>query len=371
MDEVENLKKEIVDATTQAAVKRVEEESEKLKASFHSELQAFADSIEKRLNGGFGRIDAQDRKEMDVLVGAYFAKEICNQKVINKAWDASTSGGASELIPSEIATRLVEKLTTYSLLRQNCTIYPDDKGTVFGEGTAATASRIATRGTASNETTPSYTPVTYATVGMQAWLGVDNKVVRESPLRVFDWVTDILVKAIAAKEYVEFITGTGTNAFKGLDNLSITALTAASTHTAMDKLNKSDAENWYRALPQAYRMLGKNIYVIGTSTLAAQLASLNTTGYEVWNYLVQPEKWHGYPFWEHASVTSSGTDHPVGYFGDLSYYYIFDKLGLMIKSTDQGKTAMLADQTIVMVYNETYGNTPLTDAFRSLKLAGS
>jgi len=49
MDEVENLKKEIVDATTQAAVKRVEEESEKLKASFHSELQAFADSIEKDL----------------------------------------------------------------------------------------------------------------------------------------------------------------------------------------------------------------------------------------------------------------------------------------------------------------------------------
>ena len=367
MDEVETIKKEIVEATTNVAVKRVAEEAEKIKEALHNDLKAFSDSIEKRLNGGFGRIDAQDRKEMDVLVGAYFAKEICGQKVVNKAWDASTSTGASELIPSEIALRLAEKLNTYSLLRQNCTIYPDDKGTVFGEGTAASASRISTRGSASSETSPTYLPVTYATVGDQAWLGVDNKVVRESPIRVFDWVSNILVKAIAAKEYVEFISGDGSNAFKGLDSQSISATTCG-THSTIATLDLTDVEPWYRALPQGYRLFGKSVYFIGHSDLAAQLSSLNAAGKEIWNYTSRPETWHGYPFWEHSTVTSSGTSHPVGYFGDLSYYYIFDKLGLMIKSTDQGKTALLADQTIVCVYNETYGDTPLPDAFRSIKL---
>ena len=372
--EMKALEEKLVTGVSDRVAKRVDDEFSK-KYALSSDLKAFADTVEKRMNGGFGRIDAKDRKDMDILVGAYFAKEICHQKTAG-IWDADTTTMGSELIPSEVATRIAEKLNTYSILRQNCTIYKDDKGQIFGEGTAATAARITTRGTAANAISPTYAAVTYATVGMQAWLAVDNKLIRESPLNAFDWVTNILVKSIAAKENVEFITGTGaTGLFKGLDTLTLSnAATTTATKTTFALVELASMRKLYYSLPAGYRYSGINkAWLITSPTFMPYIEGLNAAAHEYFNPKVVPPTWYGRPCWEHSSVyaTDDGSAEPIAYFGDLSYYYIFDKLGTIIKSTDQGKTAMLADATYIMAYNETYGDTPLTDAFTSLTLAAS
>jgi len=366
--ELKALEDKLINGVSEAVTKRISDEN-KDKYVEKSELKQFTDAMEKRMNGGFGRVDKQDRKEMLPYVYDYFLREVLELKNVKTAgaWDSATSGAASELIPSEVGTILIEKLNTYSLLRQNCTIYPSDKGVLPAELTAATAARITTRGTLVAVSSIAYTPVTYATMGMQSWMVVDNKVARESPARIFDMVTSQLVKSFAALEYTEFITGAGATEFEGLNTASITTSTPAS-HSTIGTLDATDVETWYRLLPMGYRMLGKNIFVIGTSTLAARLAAINAVGYEVWNYMTKPETWHSYPYWEHASCTASGTTHPVGYFGDLSYFWIFDKMGLLLRRTSEGQTLTLADQTLVAVYGETDGMVVLPDAFRSLTL---
>lgn len=373
--EIEELEARLVTGVSEAVSKRITDEfkdkymSKEEVQNLKDEVEQFKQQMEKRINGGFGRIDKQDRKEMLPLVHNYFLTEIMDIKGVQKAWDSATSGGAAELIPTEVGTILIEKLNTYSLLRQNCTIYPSDKGILPVEATAATAARVTTRGTPVDEGEPEFTPLSYATMGVQSWLAVDNKVARESPAKIFDMVTSILVKSFAALEYTEFITGSGTNEFQGLDYASITTKTAAAGNTSIATLDLSDVEDWYRLLPAAYRMAGLNAtWFIGSSTLASQLASFNAAGKEYWNANVSPETWHGRRFWEHTSVSTAGTSKPVGYFGDLSYFYIFDKMGLLLKRTDAGKTLTLAGQTLIAVYGETDGMVVLPDAFRSLTL---
>jgi HK97 family phage major capsid protein len=368
--EMKELTDKLITGVSEVVVKRISDEN-KDKYVDKSELKQFQDAMEKRLNGGFGRIDTKDRKDMLPFVHDYFLREIMGLKNVKTAgaWDSATSGAASELIPSEIGTILIEKLNMYSLLRQNCTIYPSDKGTLPVEATAATAARVTTRGTPVSASSATYTPVTYATMGMQSWMVVDNKVARESPARVFDMITTILIKSFAALEYTEFITGAGTTEMEGLNTASITTSTPAA-HSTIATLDAIDTEAWFRLLPAAYRMAGLNAtWAIGGTTLASQLASLNATGgKEYWNANAAPETWHGRRYWEHASVTTSGTTHPVGYFGDLAYYYIFDKMGQVLKRTDVGYTLTLSDQTLIAVYGETDGCVVLPDAFRSLTL---
>ena len=379
--EVETIKNEIIEGVGNTVTKRLTDEfkdkymSKEEANGIKDEVKELRGNMEKRLNGGFGRIDKQDREEMKPYINYYFLKNILKLDDVphTKAIEPTGGGHLTDLIPTEISSMLIEKLNTYSLLRQNCTIYPGEKGILYAETTAATAARMSTRNSAVAEGTPTYTPVNYSTVGMQSWVPIDNKVVRESPARIFDWATTILVKSFAALEYTEFITGSGTSCFEGLNsNASISISTAGAGNTTIATLDAADTEAWFRALPAAYRMAGLNAtWVIGGTTLATQLASFNAAAKEYWNANVSPETWHGRRYWEHASVTTAGVGHPVGYFGDLSYFYIFDKLGQMLRRTDVGYTLTLNDQTLLALYGETDGKVVLPEAFYSLKLSAA
>jgi len=378
MEDITTVKNEIIEGVGNTVTKRLTDEfkdkymSKEEANGIKDEVKELRENMEKRLNGGFGRIDKKDREEMKPFINHFFLKNILKlDDVPNTKAIAPTSGTLLDLIPTEISAILIEKLNTYSLLRQNCTIYPGEKGIVYAEATAATAARMTTRGTAVSEGTPTYTPVSYSTVGMQSWVPIDNKVVRESPARIFEWGTTILVKSFAALEYTEFITGSGTNCFEGLNSNDSISTSTPAAHTTIATLDATDTEAWFRSLPAAYRMAGISAtWAIGGTTLATQLASLNAATKEYWNANVSPETWHGRRYWEHSSVTTSGTDHPVGYFGDLSYFYLFDKLGQMLRRTDVGYTLTLADSTLLALYGETDGKVVLPEAFYSLTLHG-
>ena len=373
-EELKALKADIVtgvsDTLTEKVTDKVAEKMGPELKAMHDELSATADAVQKMREGAFGRVDAQDKKEMDRYVANYFQTEILKLDGVQKAWDSNTSGAASEMIPAELNTRFLVALDTYNKLRQNVTVYPSDKGTLFAGATAATnVTVMGTRGTPSTESAPTFTPVTYSTRGRQVWCAVDEKVVRESPLKVLDIMMGILAKGIAAAEYADFITGDGNGDWTGLAASGITTSTPAA-HSTIATLDATETVAPYWALGSAYRQgppINKTFWMCSAS-YSQQLAALNAAAKEWFKFGVGENTYLGVPIWEHATVASSGALAPAAYIGDVSEYYIFDKLGTMLRTATGGKTLTLGHQIIVEAYNETDGKLPLAAAFKSLTL---
>lgn len=367
LNELAGLKDEIVKGVSDTVAKKYDDQIEEL----HNDLKATNDAIQKMRTGGFGRIDAQDKKEMEPLVANYFQTEICRLDGVTKAWDSATSGGGSELILSEVQTRFVEKLNTYNKLRQYCTVYPDDKGTIYVENAASTAAIMSTRGTAVSEGTPSFSAVNYSTRGRQNWIAVDEKLVRQAPLPVLDYLMIQLAKGLAAGEWKDFITGDGSGDWSGLDTASISTSTP-SAHTTIATLDATETVDPYWALGSAYRQGPPiaNTFWVTTATYSEQLAALNAAAKEWFKFgdLPAVNSYMGIPILENANCTSSGASEPVAYVGDLSYFYIFDKIGTQLRKAEGGKTLSLGHQVILEAYQETDACVVLADAFKSLTL---
>jgi len=373
-EELKALKADIVTGVSDTLTEKVTEKvADKLGGELkemHDELAATSDAVQKLRAGAFGRIDAQDKKELDHYVANYFQTEILKLDGIQKAWDVNTSGAASEMVPAELGSRFLEKLNTYNKLRQYATIYPADKGTLFAEATAATnVTVIATRGTPATESAPTFTPVTFSTRGRQVWCAVDEKLVRESPLQILDIVMRILAKGIAAAEYADFITGDGTGDWTGLAASGIATSTPAA-HTTIATLDATETVLPYWALDSAYRQGPpiNNTYWICSASYSVQLAALNAAAKEWFRFGTGENTYLGVPIWEHATVATSGATAPVAYIGDVSNYYIFYKLGTMLRTATGGKTLTLGHQILVEAYNETDGKLPVTGSFKSLTL---
>lgn len=367
LDELKGLRADIETGVSETVTKKYDEEL----AGLHNDLKDAHDLVEKMARGGYGRIDAQDRKQMDPLVANYFQTEILHLEGVQKAWDSETSGGASEMIPTEVQTRFLEKIKTYNKLRQYATVYPSDKGTLFVENAAATNVTVAaTRPANATESVPTFSAVTYSTRGRQVWLAVDEKVVRQSPLRVLDIVMTQLAKGIAGSEYAEFITGDNSDNWQGLDSASLTETTGTGSYTTVATILLADLVAPYWALGVGYRQGAplNNVRWVTSPAVAARMASLNSATVQYFQFASPENTFLGIPIWEHSSVTTSGTAEPIAYVGDVSNYYIFDKLGTMLRSATGGQTLTIGHQILLEAYNETDGKLPLAESFTSLIL---
>jgi HK97 family phage major capsid protein len=370
LDELKGLRADIETGVSETITKKYDEQL----GGLHVDLKAAHDLVEKMQKGGYGRIDAQDRKQMDPLVANYFQTEILHLDGIQKAWDSETSGAAAEMIPSEVQTRFLEKIKTYNKLRQYCTIYPSDKGTLFVENAAATNVTVAaTRPPNATESAPTFSPVTYSTRGRQVWLAVDEKLVRQSPLRILDIVMTQLAKGLAGSEYAEFITGDNSDNWQGLDAVTMTNADATGTDTATTTVDLASLVAPYWNLSPAYRQGPplNNVRWITSAAICARMAGLNSATVQYFQFADPENTFLGIPIWEHSSVTTSGYAEPCAYVGDVSNYYIFDKLGTMLRSVTGGQTLTIGHQILVEAYNETDGKLPLAESFTSLTLASS
>ena len=68
LDELKGLRADIETGVSETVRKKYDEEL----AGLHNDLKAAHDLVEKMVKGGYGRVDAQDRKQMDPLVANYF-----------------------------------------------------------------------------------------------------------------------------------------------------------------------------------------------------------------------------------------------------------------------------------------------------------
>ncbi len=351
--DVEVLKKEIIDVTAKRVAEGLEnkfvtvDEMKKALESLHQTTP------EEKMT------ETEEKFWKDIASGVY-------AKATGDITDTSTAG---TLVPSTVASKILDQLQAASYIRKICTVFPDDKGTLFVKSQGATAYRTA-ENTAPNNGTPStlaYNAVTYEGYDVAADTLISNKLLKLAKPNLRQFVYTQLGQAFANLELVEFITGSGTNSFTGLNNAGITAVIAASGHTAITDIDYDDLLSLFLAVPQQYR--AKSSWII-TSTLEGIVMKLkDSNGIPIFN--PNAGTIMGKPYYINDNIATSGTTDPIAYFGYWKDYFIFDKGGISVLTTNQGKELMSKRQTYMIAFASTDGKPVDTKGMRALKLASA
>ena len=315
-----------------------------LEKKFEDTIQKAIQELQKSI------ITAPQEKKNDLKEEVEFWKKALHDQsefTTKAAGDIDTTANAATIVPSAIYNKIHEKLYQANYVRQFATIFPtggEIKGTLPVENAGFTAARVAET-TAPTDSTLSYSAITWSLYDLKASTTIGNRLFEVSPVAILDYVYNNLANKFAAKELTEFITGTGTNEWTGLDNASMSnAVTAASGNTTLATLDWDDWMDTFMALPQQYR--GAGIWITSTAALTALRKLKDNQNLPI--FLPTDNTIFGRPVYENSNVTTSGTAEPVAYFIYPKDYFIFDSGAMNIGVTKDGKTLVSTASTYII-----------------------
>lgn len=289
-------------------------------------------------------------------------EDVCKwyQRVLGerKAWDGVTTHVGLEMVPELVAGRIVEKLDN-TPFRQNVTKFPGgEKGTINVENTLPTALRMGATRAATAETTPATTEVDYTTYGGTAWLLLSNKLVRNAAMPLVQYIENSMVRSVSRLETYEWTLGNGTRSFTGMET-GATAHDATAGIDTMAEITLAQILADYFSLDEPYR--SSATWVVN-SALLAQIWPLNKADYPSIDIVNKTIMGRPYIVLPSTSFATVGDTKAYSYFGDLSYFYLFEDKPISLKVSDVGYTLTTGDQTIIAAQFETDGKVVLPAA---------
>ncbi|HPS70609.1 MAG TPA: phage major capsid protein [Candidatus Cryosericum sp.] len=276
-----------------------------------------------------------------------------------KAWDGVTTHVGLEMVPSLVSGRIVEKLDN-TPFRKLVTHFPGDKGTVIVENTLQTALRMGAARAATAEGTPAAAEVTYSTYGGTAWLLVSNKLIRNASMAIVNYIENSLVRSIDRLHTYEWTLGSGTRSMTGMFT-GATALDSAAGIDTLAELTLADTMAAFFNLEPQY---ADNAVWLFPNTVVGKLAALNKADTPLIDIKEKTLMGRPYIVLPSTCFESPADTKAWGYFGDMSYYYLFEEKPVSIVVSDVGKTLVTADQTVIAGQFETDGKVVLAEAIQ-------
>lgn len=282
------------------------------------------------------------------------------------AGDLDTAANGATIVPTFIANKIYEKLYQRNYVRELATVFPDDKGTVPFEGTALSASRLAEL-TAPNSGTPgtgTYTAVSYDTYDLAADTLISNKLIDNATPMVLDYIYSHLAKQFAKTELSEFITGDNSTQMQGLRGVTTLNSVTCASATTLATLEYDDLVDTYYAIEEQYQ--DNAVWIMNKSALAAVKKMKDVYGMPVFN--ASDKTIFGAKVYQNSSVATSGTTYPVIYFGDWKGYFVFDKMGMQIFTSREGRDLTSKRATYILGLMRTDGKVVDPNGMAALKL---
>ena len=211
------MKKEMLIKMSEELNKKIEEAFAKFVESAKDEDIKVYNSLVEQLNKINDQIAAIEAEELKAQGKKPVEVEEKNQKYAKetrewakKVVEAIAIGGTyTSLVPTEIATGVIEKLNDYGRITGRVTRHNLSGNYVFTvEGTEASVAYVAEAGSVS-ETTPALTPVTLSAYNLAALVKLSKEVVNDPAVNFIDWVITALGKGFAKKLDAEILSGTG------------------------------------------------------------------------------------------------------------------------------------------------------------------
>lgn len=269
-----------------------------------------------------------------------------------------TGSRGGYLVPEDFVNIVVEDRRDMTVMRQLATILPVSTDTIHIPNLASRPRAFwRSEAAVKSTTTVDFGETVLTPYSLAAIVSLSNELVADASLggNIVSLVGNYMARALAEEEDQAFWTGDGSGKPTGIDNYSFVTVAASSTDTSRAD---SIIQAIYR-LPQGYRA---NAVFVGNKNTLSKVATLKDSQN---NYLLSD-------LGSAASPTLRGLrvleQNDIGdgkmFVGDFSYYYIADREGIQIDTSQEAtvasQSAFERNLTFVRVEERVDGELTLT-----------
>lgn len=293
-----------------------------------------------------------------------------------KDLSGGVAGSGLELLPTEFHTDIIDRVKADPrALRNMCTVVP----VTFRNGTwpvGATGISLNWESSDTNPitaTTPTFASLPYSVNRIDGYTAIARDLLADTPVNLYDYLTKQYAKAFVKAENLAIMTGTGTNQPKGIVNSGVISVPCAAAATT-NVLTCDDLMQLPFSVDVTWRDGGA--YYVNTSIVRQMKLFKDTLNRYLWvdgdiTKGIAPT-FNGYPVYEFTAifpsnlVVNSKTTCTEALFGNLEYYYLFDKNEMGSEINTQSDTAFKNHEALVKMWERIDGQLSIPSAFALL-----
>lgn len=299
-------------------------------------------------------------------VQKFFKAVVMNDGATIKALGEGVDSAGGYLVPEEFKNMLIEALPDYTVMRQIITVMP--VGTLTGTIPSITAKPGAEWGsenTAMNEQSATFGEVAYALNRLQSLIPMSRELVADANVNMVQLITRLFAEAFGTAEDNAITTGDGTGKPVGFTTASLSSVAVATAGTTV----LGDLTNLLGLVKAQYRKRGQFLTSPAGVQVLRKLVDGNGNPILYTPANSDVSTLFGKPVIENVHIPENlgaGTDETEIYFGDFSYYYLFDRGEYAVESTMDGYGAFEKHQIVMKAFNRMDGKIGLTEPIAKL-----
>jgi HK97 family phage major capsid protein len=345
------LESKLADAVAKKVIKQLQRDHEKtvaakqVKKEFMSTAQVKEQKVEiyRKKNGEVVSLEKSGVKLLGKWLGAWAQKDFSEARKflqeINTKFEPLVVGTDAEggyLSPTIWTNILIDIRNDMAVIRPNATRSDlSGAGDTFNFNQVATQPRVSWVGenVAKSTTSMTFNQGALTPYKLAAIASLSLELEQDSATAVIPLIMKQLADAITKEEDRVFMVGTGSSQPTGIDAYSFTTINAAFA------LSYNTFISAYYRLPQAYR--DRAVWIMNSRAIAVARSIADTNGRPIFmegsnSVLTGRPTWTilGAPVLEQNDVASSKI-----FFGDLSQYYIGDKMNMTMRQSTEASVA--------------------------------
>ena len=284
-----------------------------------------------------------------------------------RALQVGTDSEGGYLVPDEFAKTLVQALNEANIMRTLATVISTTSGTmeipvVSSHGSAAWTAEEA----AYTESDEAFSQVTLGAHKAATIIKVSEELLRDSAFDLEGYLASEFARRIGALEEAAFVNGDGSGKPTGVVGGSTLGVTAASASA----ITSDELIDLYHSLGRQYRQRAVFLMADGTAKVIRKLKDGDNQ--YLWQpglQAGQPDTLLGRPVQVSSSMPTIAANAKVILFGDMSYYWIADRQGIVFQRLNELYAAN--GQVGFRAYERVDGKLTLATAVYHLKMAAS
>ena len=284
--------------------------------------------VEKPTNGGTektGRAsDAYKKSFINYIRGQHFGNDI------TPLMQEGTAADGGYLVPQEYEKQIIEDIAEQNVIRSIAHVIRTGGDHNITVPKTHAAAQWLGEGDSYTLSAPTFDRIVLHAYKLGVIVPATEELLYDSFTNVDNYISGEIARAFAAGEEAAFCTGAGTDGPTGIftangGNVGVTA--AKSTEITADEML-----SMVYALRQAYRRKAK--FLMNDATVAAIRKLKDGNGVYMWQPALaagQPDKLLGYELITTSYAPDIAAGALVAAFGDFSYYWIGDRIGLSVQ----------------------------------------
>jgi HK97 family phage major capsid protein len=294
-----------------------------------------------------------------------------------KDLSGNVSGSGLELLPQEFHSDIIDRVKADPMaLRNKCSVIP----VAFRNGSwpvGLTGISLTYESTDTNPltpTAPTFTNLLYSVIRLDGFTAMSRDLLEDSPVDLYEYLTSQYAKAFVKQENISIMVGTGTLQPQGIINApslnTVVSANAASTNV----LICDDVVQLPYSVDVTWR--AGAAYYCNTGAIRQMKLFKDLQGRYLWvngdMTAGTPPSFNGFPvfefsalFPENLTVNSKSTNSEM-VFGNLNYYFLFDKMEMGMEINSTGDTAFNNHEVLVKYWQRIDGKASIGQAFALL-----